>query len=493
MAATIQGFGSMTKGGAGQPVYRVTNLKDSGTGSLRDAVSKGYRYIVFDVAGEINLTQDIWVRGPFITIDGTTAPAPGVTLKYGALLIHGNKGAHDVIVRRIRSRNASGCDSCGSTGVGIGIGTEAHHVVLDQVSIQGFDDQAISVDKGARDVTIQWSLFAEGKNPSHNLPVLISGTSKTTGAQTRRVSFHHNLVVKGYERMPYVTLSSTGERATELQLDMRNNVIWDWGYAGTQVWRGAKANVINNYYYDPNASDNGKRRAIFFCKAAATPAQCDGTDPIMHARAYIAGNVSGHGSGISAYLNGLGTESSPFPGAAVATTDACTAAQQVVAKAGVRPLDGVDQHYLSLVKLVGCAAPVIPGGDVVELEGEDFDRKSSNLWEAPGEGEGGDDAVGMTHNAWAAYDAVDLQGMRVVNVRVASGNQGGTVSVRTGSSTGPVIGSLSFGNTGGWDKWVTRTATLQPTSGTQTLYLTFANAATGGGQMMFLDWFELVP
>jgi hypothetical protein len=56
-----------------------------------------------------------------------------------------------------------------------------------------------------------------------------------------------------------------------------------------------------------------------------------------------------------------------------------------------------------------------------------------------------------------------------------------------------VLGSLSFANTGGWDKWVTRTAPLKPTTGTQTLYLTFANAATGGGQMMVLDRFELMP
>jgi pectate lyase len=353
-APPYEGFGASTAGGAGRAVYRVTTLADSGAGSLRDAVSKGDRSIVFAVAGEIVLTSDLWVRGPFITIDGTTAPAPGITLKDRALLIHGSKGAHDVIVRGLRSRQSTGCDSCSSTGVGIGIGTEAHHVVLDQVSVQGFDDQAISVDKGARDVTIQWSLFAEGKNPSHNLPVLIAGTSKTTGAQTRRVSFHHNLIVKGHQRMPYVTLSSTGERATELQLDMRNNVIWDWVSMGTQVWRGAMANVINNYYYDPDAGDRAKHLAIYFCKAAATLYQCNGSDPRAYARAYIAGNVSGHGAGISAYLNGLGTEASPFPGAAVTTTDACTAARQVVAKAGVRPLDDVDQKYLSMVKLVGC-------------------------------------------------------------------------------------------------------------------------------------------
>jgi cytochrome c len=108
-------------------------------------------------------------------------------------------------------------------------------------------------------------------------------------------------------------------------------------------------------------------------------------------------------------------------------------------------------------------------------------------------GESGDDAIGVNHNAWAAYSAVDFDGLKSIAVRVASRNQGGTISFRTGSSTGPVIGSLSVGNTGGWNKWVTRTATLKPTAGTQTLYLTFTNAATGGGQMMLLDWFELKP
>jgi hypothetical protein len=88
---------------------------------------------------------------------------------------------------------------------------------------------------------------------------------------------------------------------------------------------------------------------------------------------------------------------------------------------------------------------------------------------------------------------VDLDGLKSIAVRVASGTQGGTISVRTGSNTGPVIGSLWLANTGGWNNWVSRTATLKPTSGMQTVYLTFANARTGGGQMMLLDWFELKP
>jgi hypothetical protein len=57
------------------------------------------------------------------------------------------------------------------------------------------------VGKGAHDVTIQWSIFAESKSSSgSNLPVLVS-----TG--TERVSMHHNLLIKGYERLPQAKYS----------------------------------------------------------------------------------------------------------------------------------------------------------------------------------------------------------------------------------------------------------------------------------------------
>src|SRR5882672_4113616 len=67
-AGGYEGFGRNTTGGAGQPVYHVTNLNDSGAGSLRDAISQGNRCVMFDFGGTISLGSMPSVRGANITI-----------------------------------------------------------------------------------------------------------------------------------------------------------------------------------------------------------------------------------------------------------------------------------------------------------------------------------------------------------------------------------------------------------------------------------------
>ena len=83
----IEGFGAVTTGGEGGEIYHVTNLSDSGPGSLRDAVSQGNRIVVFDTAGTIIVDSEIRIKVKNLTIDGLTAPEPGITIKKSKLMM----------------------------------------------------------------------------------------------------------------------------------------------------------------------------------------------------------------------------------------------------------------------------------------------------------------------------------------------------------------------------------------------------------------------
>ena len=320
LAQPYQGFGADTAGGEGQPVYHVTNLNDSGPGSLRDAVSQGNRTVVFDIGGEIVLSGQIYVKGAFITIDGFTAPSP-ITLVNDGLRIGGNYGAHDIIVRGIRVRNA--------IGDGITIRDGAHNVVIDHISSQGASDGAIDITRSAHDVTVQWSILAEN-GPDHNFLALVE-------YQALRVTFHHNLFVKGQSRNPQSGWDNTlATTAPEIVTDIRNNLIWDFSAYGTVATKNTKANVVNNFYY--SSLKRNARRALYVTEGS---------------QVYAEGNYSQNGANV----DGEGNQQAPFFAVPVDITDACAAAQEVVADAGVKPRDVVDQQYLSAVSLPSCVAP----------------------------------------------------------------------------------------------------------------------------------------
>ena len=102
---TAEGFGANALGGRGGVVIEVTNLDDSGPGSLRDAVEReGPRTIVFRVGGTIAVERSIRVRDPYITIAGQTAPGDGILIRNH----RANTDApitietHDVVIRYLR-------------------------------------------------------------------------------------------------------------------------------------------------------------------------------------------------------------------------------------------------------------------------------------------------------------------------------------------------------------------------------------------------------
>jgi hypothetical protein len=327
-AGGYEGFGANTTGGAGQPVYRVTNLNDSGAGSLRDAVSAGNRCIVFDVGGTISLSSALLVRGANITIDGLTAPSPGVSLTGWGFDWHGpNRGVANIIARGIRIRGTVAPESLGADGFQI---VGVNNFVIDQVSIDQWGDGSADIADGSSNGTVQWSIFGRGKGSQ---PKSLLVKYKTT-----RISLHHNLFINSLDRNPYIAWSdNAAESPTEIVADVRNNLIWNYGWTGMSVRQRGWANVVNNY-----------------CFSAVAPT----ADAALYIReggvAYASGNYSPNGINI----NAMGNRATPFPAVVPTTTDALTAARQVVDRAGARgPRFGLDSADLGYV---GQVVPSLP-------------------------------------------------------------------------------------------------------------------------------------
>ena len=99
-----EGGGKFSFGGRGGKVFVVTNLADSGPGTLREACeSAGPRIVVFNVAGIIHLQKPIYIEAPYITIDGHTAPGDGVCIAANGIM----DNAHDVVIRYLRLRRGN--------------------------------------------------------------------------------------------------------------------------------------------------------------------------------------------------------------------------------------------------------------------------------------------------------------------------------------------------------------------------------------------------
>jgi len=96
-----EGFGTATPAGRGGRVVRVVNLNREGEGSLRAALgSSGPREVVFEVGGIIDLNRDLYIREPFVTVAGQTAPSPGITLIGAGIRVK----THDVLLQHLRIR-----------------------------------------------------------------------------------------------------------------------------------------------------------------------------------------------------------------------------------------------------------------------------------------------------------------------------------------------------------------------------------------------------
>ena len=202
-----EGFGRFATGGRGGEIYHVTNLNDSGTGSLRDAVSKSNRIVVFDVSGVINLKSRLVFKNN-LTILGQTAPGEGIQV-YGNGVSFSN--ANNIIVRYLRIRMGVNGDS-GKDAAGVASG---HDMIFDHMSVLWGRDENFSIssnDKGngPSNVTIQNSIIGQGLQP-HSCGGLIQTDNGVT--------LFRNLYIENATRNPKVKGLN----------QFVNNVSYNWG------------------------------------------------------------------------------------------------------------------------------------------------------------------------------------------------------------------------------------------------------------------------
>jgi pectate lyase len=153
-----EGFGANASGGRGGTVYHVTNLDDSGDGSLRDAVSQSHRIVVFDIAGVINLKSQLSFAS-HLTVAGQTAPGDGITVSgQGVSFSH----QQNVIVRYLRFRS-SHVTSNGTKTLNV---TAGSNMIFDHCSISWGRWDNLGFTSGSHDLTLQYCIISEAINPA---------------------------------------------------------------------------------------------------------------------------------------------------------------------------------------------------------------------------------------------------------------------------------------------------------------------------------------
>lgn len=229
-----KGYGCMAVGGRFGEVYQVTTLADSGEGSLRDAVSKPNRIIIFKVSGIIELKSPL-LFSKNLTIAAQTAPGDGV-------VVYGNRvsfsGADNLICRYLRVRmGIYGREGKDAAGIAYG-----SNMIFDHMSVTWGRDECFSIngdtnrpDDQPRNITIQNSFIGQGLQP-HSCGGLIQ-TTVNDG-----VTLYRNLYIDNKTRNPKVKGLN----------QFVNNVLYNWGNGGAYIMGDTQqksiADIRNNYF-----------------------------------------------------------------------------------------------------------------------------------------------------------------------------------------------------------------------------------------------------
>ena len=289
-----EGFGRFASGGRGGKVVTVTTLEDYTSseapveGSLRWALAQYVSQqeidgktvtvykpltIVFNVAGNLILKEDLKVKRDNLTIAGQTAPGDGICITGHTMLFNGATGGEmwyfgprrkNVIVRYLRFRPTIPTDQSYVT-----YGTDVENyenVIFDHCTMTWANEECLAI-YDTKNTTVQWCIAAEGLYKANHK----KGTRSYCGVWGGQfASYHHNLIAHNDSR----NIRFNGARAhdTVAVVDFHNNVVYNWGTNNSgyglevevkvpDVTRN-ELNMVGNYYkHGPATGYSGGKAA----------------------------------------------------------------------------------------------------------------------------------------------------------------------------------------------------------------------------------------
>jgi len=236
-----EGGGMFTFGGRGGKVLTVTNLNDDGIGSFRWACEQGgARIVVFNVSGIIRLKSPVYVRAPYITIAGQTAPGEGIIIAGESFQVD----THDVIVRHMRFRRGETQvtnreDSFGGNPVG--------NIMIDHCSCEWGLDENISFYRHMFDLN-----DGKEKRKEPTVNVTIQNTISAKALDTWNHAFGSTIGGENTTFMRNLWADNTGRNPSigwGGVFNFVNNVIYNWVHRTADGGEfSTMSNFINNYY-----------------------------------------------------------------------------------------------------------------------------------------------------------------------------------------------------------------------------------------------------
>jgi len=266
--AGAEGYGAYTQGGRGGRKVYVDTLNDSGAGSLRAAVeAAGPRIVVFRVAGTIALLSPLIIKNPYLTLDGSSAPAPGIMLRRHGIEVH----THDVVLRQFRIRigdedvrrdDKNVRYAAGDGEYALYFTDASRNCIADHLSLSWSTNKILSTTKMSDLITIEWCILSESLN--------LDGHGYASIAGGNRVSWHHNLFAHNNSR--------NARFQGAVDADFRNNVVYDWGEASA-YGEFDRLNYVGNYL-KPGPSTTQK-----------PPLFMEGNESVAQGSLFLSGNV----------------------------------------------------------------------------------------------------------------------------------------------------------------------------------------------------------